>query len=244
MSTLDTIHQSAEPLPRGPHAISAEMVAADQRRRLLGALPRAVADRGFEATTVEHIVKLAQVRRNSFYEQFEDKHDCFAVAYEMAQERLLGVLTFQCYTRVGLAERISSALGAGLDLLGTDPVLARLLTIEAPAAGARIAARHHEWLDRYGRMLRLAAIGSPEVAEPRVEVEPAIVGGIASRIKQLVLAGEAHELAGLCPELVQFTLSFYSPREPLPGAPPVPAPGEDDSVQPQSPLGSSVLEPA
>ncbi|HEY2334588.1 MAG TPA: TetR/AcrR family transcriptional regulator [Solirubrobacterales bacterium] len=208
----------------------------DQRRRLLEALPRAVAENGFEGTTVEHIVKLAQVRRNAFYEQFGDKGECFAAAYEIAQERLLGVLTFQCYTRTALTDRIGSALRAGLDLLGADPVLANLIVIEAPAAGAAIAARHHDWLDRYGRMLRFAAIGDADVATPRPALEPAIVGGIVSRAKQLVLAGESRRLPGIHAELVEFALSFYGspepPREPLPVSP---QPDGEESAQPQSP---------
>jgi AcrR family transcriptional regulator len=216
-------------------------VAADQRRRLLEALPGAVAEHGYERTTVEHIVKLARVRRNAFYMQFEDKHDCFGLAYEMAQERLLGVLTFRCYTRQGLAERLGAALGAGLDLLSDDPALARLIVVEAPAAGEEISARHHEWLDRYGRMLRLAAVGEDGLTTPPPAVELAVVGGIVSRVKQLVLAGRAEQLPSLRPELVQFALSFYGVRDASPGPPPADRVGAGSS-QPQSPE-PGVLEP-
>src|SRR3954447_12090922 len=98
MSSVQTLEAAGKtPVSGGRfYAISAETVAADQRRRMLEALPHAVAENGFEGTTVEHIVKLGGVRRNSFYEQFANKRDCFAAAYEIAQERLLGVLTFQC----------------------------------------------------------------------------------------------------------------------------------------------------
>lgn len=246
MPALDAPHQLAEPpLPRGPHAISADAVAADQRRRMLEALPQAVAESGFEGMTVERIVKLAQVRRNSFYEQFADKLDCFTAAYEIGQERLFGVLTFQCYTRSGLVDRVDAALGAGLDLLGTEPSLARLIVIEAPAAGEEISARHQQWLDRYGRLLRLAAVGSPDVATPTPGLEPAIVGAIVSRIKQLVLAGKTSELPALCPELVQLTLSYYGSLALSPGPLRASAAAEGaGSEQPQSPGRRTVLEPA
>jgi AcrR family transcriptional regulator len=208
---------------------------------MLEALPRAVAENGFEATTVEHVVKIGGVRRSSFYEQFTDKRDCFAAAYEIAQERLFGVLTFQCYTRAGLVDRVGAALGAGLNLLGDNPSLARLIVIEAPAAGGEIAARHQEWLDRYGRLLRLAAVGSPDVATPRSALEPAVVGALVSRVKQLVLAGEARGLSGLCPELVRLTLFYYGSPDP----PRTSAAGEGvESAQPQSPGRRKVLEPA
>lgn len=192
-------------------------------------MPQAVAENGFQATTVEHIVRLAQVRRNAFYQQFEDKHDCFAVVYESAQERLLGVLTLRCYTQNGLAQRVGAALAGGLELLEANPAMARLLFVEAPAAGREISARHHEWLDRYGRMLGLATVGSPNVVAPHGGVEPAIVGAIASRIKQRVLAGAANDLSSLCPELLQLVLAFYSLQAGF--------------VQPQSLEPSLVLEP-
>ena len=242
MSSIQTPQRIAElPLPRGAFAISADAVAADQRRRMLEALPHAVAENGFEGTTVEHIVKLGQVRRNSFYEQFADKRDCFATAYEIAQERLLGVLTFQCYTRSGLADRVGAALGAGLELLAANPSLARLLVIEAPAAGEEIAVRHQQWLDRYGRLLQLAAVGSPDVAAPRPALENAILGAIVSRIKQLTLAGKTAQLPGLCPELVQLTLSYYGSPEP----PPLVSAAAEGAVssQPQSPGRRGELEP-
>jgi AcrR family transcriptional regulator len=224
---------------------TASVVAVDQRRRLLEALPRAVAENGFEGTTVEDIVKLAQVRRSAFYEQFGDKRECFAAAYEIAHERLLGVLTLRCYMQTGMTARIGAALKAGLELLASDPALARLVFIEAPAAGEEVIGRHHEWLDRYGRMLRLAAVGSPDVGLPSVALEPAIVGGVVSRIRQKILAGETRELAAMCPELVRFTLSFYCPAEQA--SDPSSAAAQRDgaeSAQPQSPDRSPALESA
>lgn len=245
MPTLRNPSPSESPLPRGSQSISADAVAEDQRRRLLEALPEAIVASGFEATTVEQIVKLAQVRRNSFYDQFDNKLDCFTAAYEIAQEKLLGALTFQCYTKVGSVNRIDAALASGLKLLAADPALARLIVVEAPAAGAELAARHHEWLDRYGRMLRLASIGEEDAPAPRLAVEPAVVGGIVSRIKQLVLADESRELPRLRAELLQFALSFYGSAG-VAATPPagVARDSQEEPAQPQSPERSTVLEPA
>lgn len=227
-------------LPRGPYAVAPELVAADQRRRLLAAVPLVIAKHGFDGATVDQIVKVAAVRRNSFYEQFANKHDCVAAAYEIAQERLLGAVTFQCYSRSGPAERIGAALRAALDLLGSDPALARLVILDAPAAGPELFERHHRWLERYGRMLRFAAIGAEEVVMPSPSVEPAIVGGVFSRVKELMLAGEGEWIPDLAAELTAFTLSFYG----LPEAVPFPSVEAAESVQPQSPLRVPVAAPA
>jgi AcrR family transcriptional regulator len=232
-------------LPRGPYAIPIDAVAADQRRRLLEALPQVVAEHGFEATTVDQIVRVAQVRRNSFYEQFADKRDCFLAAYEIAQERLVGVVTYRCYAHASLPDRVGNALEAALSLLAAEAEMTRLIVLEAPAAGGEIAARHHEWLDRYGRLLRFAALDSPEIDGPSIAVEPAVVGGVASRIKESVLKGQAKKLPKLCTELVQFVHSFYGmPEQPAPAVDRSRRDGRQAEPQPQSPERAGVLEPA
>lgn len=204
----------AQTLPRGPYAISHEVVAADQRRRLLEAVVPVVAKCGFEDATVDRIVKIAAVKRNAFYEQFDDKRACVAAAYEIAQERLLGAITFQCYAGSGSAARLSRSLDAALGLLAAEPDLATLVLVEAPAAGEDLARRHHEWLDRYGRMLRFAVLDEDRRAIPSPGVEPAIVGGAVAQIKRLVLAGEEKRIPELGPELTSFMLSFYGAASP------------------------------
>jgi hypothetical protein len=54
---------------------------------------------------------------------------------------------------------VEQALGAGLDALVAEPDVARLLFVEAPSAGEGIALRYHEWLQRYGTLLRSVAPG-------------------------------------------------------------------------------------
>jgi len=206
--------QRPRALPRGPHAISPEAVAADQRDRLLAAVPPVIAEHGFEGATVDRIVRAAAVKRNAFYEQFEDKRDCVAAAYEIAQERLLGAVTYQCYARSGPVERIERALGAALELLAAEPHLATLVLVEAPGSGAKLADRHHEWLDRYGRMLRFAAVDEDRMPMPSPGVESAIVGGLASQIRRLLLAGEGERIPELGPGLTGFALSFYGASPP------------------------------
>jgi hypothetical protein len=132
-----------------------------------------------------------------------------------------------------------------LDLLAAEPCLAHLTIVEATAAGEAIAIRHQEWLDRYGRLLQLAVVGTPDATKPRPALEPAIAGAIVSRIKQMVLAGEAGDLASLQAELTQLTLSFFDLAEPSTAALSGSGQGDGvDSAQPQSPERSTVLEAA
>ena len=75
-------------LPRGSHGLDRELVAASQRTRLLDAVGRAVADKGYSGATIDDIVRAAGVSKMTFYQHFRDKEDCFVAAYEAAGEEL------------------------------------------------------------------------------------------------------------------------------------------------------------
>lgn len=210
--------KSAAPrrLPRGRHALAPEEVLRDQRERLLAAVPGVVAERGYEAMSVADIVKAAAVSRNAFYKNFSDKQECFATAHEQGHDRLFELLVQPCEEGATIEERVERSLAAGLDALAAEPDVARLLFVEAPSAGEGIALRYHEWLQRYGTLLRSAAPEMPPEAQPAPEVEGVIVGGIASRIASEVLNGRAAELPDLSAPLVEYVLAFFRLSEPGP----------------------------
>ena len=210
--------KSAAPrrLPRGRHALAPEEVVRDQRERLLAAVPGVVAEKGYEAMSVADIVKAAAVSRNAFYKNFGDKQECFAIAHETGHERLLEVLSQRCDEGATIEERVERSLAAGLDALASEPDVARLLFVEAPSAGEEIALRYHEWLRRYGTLLRAAAPEMSPESIPAPEVEGVIVGGIASRVASEVLHGKAKSLPDLAGPLVEYVLAFYRLAEPGP----------------------------
>jgi len=218
MAKASARSKSATPrrLPRGRHALAPEEVARDQRERLLAAVPGAVAERGYEATSVADIVKAAAVSRNAFYKSFSDKQDCFATAHEVGHERLFEILTAPCEQGATVEERVQRSLAAVLDALASEPDLARLLFVEAPSAGEEIALRYHQWLQRYGTLLRVAAPDAPPQSSPAPEVEGVIVGGVASRVASEVLQGRGARLRDLTEPFVEYILAFYRPSEPGP----------------------------
>ncbi len=203
-------------LPRGRHALAPEDVLRDQRERLIAAVPGVVAEHGYETTSVADIVKGAAVSRNAFYKNFSDKQECFAAAHEVGHERLLDVLAQPCEAGATIEERVEGSLAAALDALASEPDVARLLFVEAPSAGEEIALRYHEWLGRYGTLLRSAAPDLPPQSIPAPEVEGVIVGGIASRVASEVLNGRAAKLRDLTAPFVEYVLAFYRLGEPGP----------------------------
>jgi AcrR family transcriptional regulator len=196
-------------LPRGRHALAPDDVLRDQRERLLEAVPAVAAEHGYEAMSVADIVKAAAVSRNAFYKNFSDKQDCVATAHELGHERLFEVLSTSCYEGATVEERVRGSLAAGLEVLAGDPPLARFLFVEAPSGGDEIALRYHEWLGRYGTLLRSAAPDLPSESVPLPEVEQVIVGGIASRIASEVLRGRGEKLRELAEPFLEYVLTFY-----------------------------------
>src|ERR1700753_2803987 len=58
----------------------------DQRERLFAALVASCDEKGYDATSVEDLLRTSGVSRATFYEQFDDKLDCFRAA----QEEMIG----------------------------------------------------------------------------------------------------------------------------------------------------------
>jgi AcrR family transcriptional regulator len=205
-------------LPRGRHALAPEQVLADQRQRLVDAVPCVAAEQGYEAMSVADLVKAAAVSRNAFYSNFADKQECFAAAHEACHERLLGVLEQPCDRGASVEERVETSLGAGLDMLAAEPEVARLLFVEAPGAGEEISLRYHEWLRRYGTLLRTTVPQAAGKSSLAVEIDQVVVGGIASRVASEVLQGQAAKLRVLTPHFVDYVLAFYGSGQPDPRA--------------------------
>lgn len=127
-------------LPRGRHGLPREAVVAAQRDRILLAMAEAMTENGYVGTPVAAVIKRAGVSRETFYEQFRSKEDCFEAAYERAAELMLtGILTATGAEFDGEtgAERIERLLGSYLDALAGQPAYARLFLVEVYAVGSR-----------------------------------------------------------------------------------------------------------
>ena len=79
-------------LPPGRHGLPREFVAENQRERLLNGVVEAVAEHGYNATTIGKITDAAKISRRTFYEYFKDKEGCFLAAYEMIDAHVRGAM--------------------------------------------------------------------------------------------------------------------------------------------------------
>jgi AcrR family transcriptional regulator len=141
-------------LPRGSHGLGRNVVEASQRARLLEAVGRAVADKGYAAATIDDIVRGAGVSKKTFYEHFADKEGCFLAAYEAAAEELFRRVRDAHGTGDAWLERTRAGIAAYLRWLAAEPALARVFLIEVAAAGPRAAEARERLRDRYAVLTR------------------------------------------------------------------------------------------
>src|SRR5665809_52726 len=141
-------------LPRGSHGLGRNVVAASQRARLLEAVGRAVAGKGYAAATIDDIVRGAGVSKMTFYEHFADKEGCFLAAYEAAAEELFRRVREAHETGGEWVQRTRAGIAAYLRWLAAEPALARVFLIEVAAAGPRAAEARERLRDRYAELMR------------------------------------------------------------------------------------------
>lgn len=196
-------------LPRGRHGLPRELVAENQRQRLVDAITATVAAQGYNATTIADITKAAALSRRTFYEHFANKEECFAAAYEAALDRVRGATLDMVAEPDEWAPRVRAGLAGLLGVLGEDPDLARLLLIGPASVGDAAADRHHVAMQELVAEL-LADAPGPPVPPPAAKVrEQALAGGISRLIVRKLNAGEAARLDELLPALVELVLTPY-----------------------------------
>jgi AcrR family transcriptional regulator len=197
-------------LPPGRHGLPRVFVAENQRERLLDGVVEAIAEQGWNATTIARITAAAKISRRTFYEYFEGKQECFLAAYEMIEAHVLDSMLAAPGATEPWPDRVRARLAALLDVLSRDAAVSRCYLVEPLAAGGEVAARYRE------SMQLLAAALRPEPLPTELDMEVrdgALIGGIATLIvRRLNSAGPAR-LPDLLPDLTELALAPYVGRQ-------------------------------
>lgn len=184
----DTAEKQARRLPPGSHGIPADLVARNQRERLIAAIAEGCAEGGYAETTVSAVAKRAGVSSLTFYEQFEGKRECMLAAHEELSGRLLEAIDRKAEAEDDPAAKARVALGTALQVFAADPPSARLLTVEVLAAGPQGVERHDAMVSAFAERLGCGWV-------------PA--AGLLALVGKLVAAGEAERLPALEEELLR-----------------------------------------
>jgi AcrR family transcriptional regulator len=198
-------------LPRGSHGLDRDVVEASQRTRLLEAVGRAVAERGYAAATIDDVVRRAGVSKKTFYDHFADKQDCFLAAYEAASEELLERVTEAHASSEDWLERTRAGITAYLRWLAADPALARVFLIEVAAAGPVALERREALRDRYAELMRARL--EPGAPSPPPEIFHAVVAAVDDVVVRHIREHGAEELPALEPVLLYLQVALLAGPE-------------------------------
>jgi AcrR family transcriptional regulator len=175
-------------LPPGSHGIPADVVARNQRERLVAAMADVCAEEGYAATSVAEVAKRAGVSSATFYEQFADKRECLLATHRQLLGRLLEEVD-RAREGAGTPEgKAGAAIRTALSLLAADPPSARLLTVEILAAGPEGAKRHEAMVEAFAERFGVDWVRS---------------AGILALVGKTTMAGEAARLPDLADEVTQ-----------------------------------------
>jgi AcrR family transcriptional regulator len=197
-----------QPLPRPrPYAGSAgRYLPADPAERIIAAFGELVAERGYQATTIEEIVARAKVSLSTFYERFDGKAAVLAAMLEAGNARLAGV-ALPPYRRAkdwpGAARAAFEAMFA---FFAAEPAFARTALVEIFAAGPEALAMRARMIVSMQAFLAPGFEIAPEV--PPVVAE-AIGGATYALVYEGVRRDGAERLGTLAPLATYITLAPF-----------------------------------
>lgn len=198
-----------ERLPAGRGALAEPLIEHSQRERILNAVAASCAAKGYSATTIADICEPAGVSRATFYELFKDKEDCFHAAMEVALADAMGRVLAVHSLDKPWATMVRDAAAAVLDLLASQPDVARMALVEAPASGGPAFELYAS-----GKRVLQALLDRGRDDPVEEEAIPSSAGraalaGAESLIVGQILAGNAERLGELLPDVVYITTVPY-----------------------------------
>lgn len=171
-------------------------------------MAEAVGELGYVKTTVAEVLKRAGVSRETFYTQFDDKHECFIAAFDRAAEEMITSIkvAFDEAMEAGGTEedRISKMLTGFLELLASEPGFARTYYVEVYAAGQQ-AIEHRVNIQASVVDMMLGMLGAVK-EEDRFTLQ-ATMAAIGAIVTQVVSLGQTENLPYLQPQLLKFVMT-------------------------------------
>lgn len=204
----DRTQQATRVLP-GEHPLSREFIVEHQRARIVAALAEETVEKGYRAVTVSDIVRRAGIARNTFYENFSSKEDCFLSAFEYAVDSALARVVDAGGKADAWPAMIAAGIAAFLHYVASEPALARTCIVEALSAGPAAVERYEHSIQTFVPFFQMGRKFSAKGAELPETLEETIVGGIFWILYQRMTMGQVEQIEGLQGELVEFSLTPY-----------------------------------
>jgi AcrR family transcriptional regulator len=182
-----------------------------------------VAEKGYQATTLAELCSVSGVSSRSFYDLFASKHELFletlkavielAIAYAVSNEALSTDPAGS--TEDDWEVQARRGFDAFIEMVVAQPATARVMLIEAYAAGPEAMAPIDAAMEGFEWLTRQTAERSPERASMPAEMITAHTGASREIASARLRQGREEELPGLLDEMWDFISSYRPPPEPL-----------------------------
>jgi AcrR family transcriptional regulator len=150
----------------------------------MAALAESIEQKGFRASTVAEIVRIARTSRRSFYEQFADREACFVALFEQTNDETMRAIADAVAPEDSPEQQVEDALDAYLGTVMKRPALYWSFVRELPGLGPVGAAAQAAVIERFAELL-VALVESGRRARPELAARPLpkdmaviIVGGL------------------------------------------------------------------
>lgn len=128
-----------------------------QRERMLAAMIATAGSKGYAATTIGDVTRIARVSRDTFYEQFASKEQCFLAAYDAVTRELLDEIVALGTSQASYVDAVREGIRVYLRFWSERPDAARACTVEVMAAGEEALAHRERVLGSFARLFRIIA---------------------------------------------------------------------------------------
>lgn len=199
--------------PAGVRTLPSDLVKAVQRERLLAAMIEVVTEVGYNTLTVQNVLTRAGISRPTFYEQFEDKEDCFLAAFDAAAGRMSEhIEATVAEAAPGWRAQLRAGIAGLLRFIDDEPAEARTVIVEARASSPAGLQRRDGLLDRFATCID-TLVREDLDETPSAIAAAGVVGGIESVLYSRMQKGDTENLDALLPSLMYFAVLAYAGRE-------------------------------
>lgn len=188
-------------------SIPREAEAAALRARVLETVAECCAERGYAATTIEHVLGRAEISRAQFDGLFRDKEDAYIAMSNMVLGELLTATTSAYSPDKPLVQVVCDAAGQIVDLMSSRPTYAKVAFLDYRTATPKALQLYESGVRVIVSLLdQVRADSLQEVPLPSSAARGAI-GGAEALLRREVGAGRAEELSEILPEIIYSCLA-------------------------------------
>ncbi len=180
-----------------------------QRRDVLDAMARVVAERGLRSTTIGLVTERATVSPSVFRKLFPSLEDCFLELLEQAMARLTGLTIEAFEAETSWLDGVLAGIEALLVFLDREPELARVCLVESLAGPPATLKRRLDLLAPLKPLVDGAREQLPSDEQPIPLVAEATIASLAGILHARLVAGEAPAFIGLLGELAGIVVAPY-----------------------------------